>query len=113
MLKMLYFEFSVPLNVKSIKRNMAIKRLLLKIKTDNSNTVKVALSRAMCSSILLVDMGQMALGVQALGSIPRKSNRQGMGEVGVSLQFGGMTVNHGDFIYADNNGIIVSQKALI
>lgn len=59
------------------------------------------------------DMGQMALGVQALGSIPRKSNRQGMGEVGVSLQFGGMTVNHGDFIYADNNGIIVSQKALI
>jgi len=24
-----------------------------------------------------------------------------------------MTVNHGDFIYADNNGIIVSQKALI
>ena len=59
------------------------------------------------------DMGQMALGVQALGSIPRKSNRQGMGEVGVSLQFGGMTVNNGDFIYADNNGMIVSQKALI
>jgi hypothetical protein len=39
---------------------MAIKRLLLKIKTDNSNTVKLALSLAMCSSTLLVDMGQMA-----------------------------------------------------
>jgi regulator of ribonuclease activity A len=36
-----------------------------------------------------------------------------MGEVGVSLQFGSMTVNNGDFIYADNNGMIVSQKALI
>jgi hypothetical protein len=60
MLKMLYFEFSVPLKVKSIKRNMAINRLLLMIKAANNKTVNVALSRAMCSSILLVDMGQMA-----------------------------------------------------
>lgn len=59
------------------------------------------------------EMAKMSLGVQALGSIPRKSNRQGVGEVGVTLQFGGMTIEQGQFIYADNNGIIVSDKPLI
>lgn len=59
------------------------------------------------------DMANMPIGVQALGSIPRKSNRQGMGEVGVTLDFGGMTVKSGMYVYADNNGIIVSDKALI
>lgn len=58
------------------------------------------------------DMGQMAVGVQALGSIPRKSNRQGMGETGVEISFGGLVIRPGMYVYADNNGIIVSDKAL-
>jgi regulator of ribonuclease activity A len=33
--------------------------------------------------------------------------------VGVTLNFGGMTINNGDFVYADNNGMIVSKEALI
>ncbi|ELA08540.1 ribonuclease activity regulator protein RraA [Moraxella macacae 0408225] len=59
------------------------------------------------------ELANMTLGVQALGSIPRKSNRQGVGEIGVTLQFGGITIEQGQFIYADNNGIIVSNKPLI
>ena len=59
------------------------------------------------------DMGQMFIGVQALGSTPRKSNRQGAGEVGITLRFGGLTIKSGMFVYADNNGIIVSEQALI
>ncbi len=59
------------------------------------------------------DMAKMNIGVQALGSIPRKSNRQGIGEVDVEICFGGMTLRSGMFIYADNNGIIVSKTALI
>ena len=59
------------------------------------------------------DMGQMPIGVQALGAIPRKSNRKGVGDVGVTLNFGGITINNGDFVYADNNGMIVSKEALI
>ncbi len=59
------------------------------------------------------DMANMPLGVQALGSIPRKSNRQGVGDTDVTLHFGGMTIRSGMFVYADNNGIIVSDKALI
>ena len=53
------------------------------------------------------------IGVQALDAIPRKSNRKGVGDVGVTLNFGGITINNGDFVYADNNGIILSQKSLI
>lgn len=59
------------------------------------------------------DMANMPLGVQALGSIPRKSNRQGVGDTDVTLHFGDMTIRSGMFLYADNNGIIVSDKALI
>ena len=59
------------------------------------------------------DMGKMPIGVQALGAIPRKSNRKGVGDVGLTLNFGGMTINNGDFVYADNNGMIVSKEALI
>lgn len=59
------------------------------------------------------DMGKMNIGVQALGSIPRKSNRKGIGEVDIEISFGGMTLHSGMFIYADNNGIIVSEKPLI
>lgn len=58
-------------------------------------------------------MRQMELGVQALASIPQKSTRKGIGEVGVTLQFGGVTIRDGDYVYADNNGILVAAESLI
>lgn len=59
------------------------------------------------------DMGKMPIGVQALGSAPRKSNRKGVGESDIEISFGGLNIKSGMFVYADNNGIIVSDKALI
>lgn len=59
------------------------------------------------------DMAKMPIGVQALGSIPRKSNRQGVGTVDTEIQFGNMILQSGMYIYADNNGIIVSENALL
>lgn len=59
------------------------------------------------------DLAAMPIGVQALGSTPRKSNRQGVGETHVTLRFGGMSLASGMYVYADNNGIIVSDNALI
>lgn len=58
------------------------------------------------------DMGNMDVGVQALGSIPRKSTRKGVGETDLEIRFGGMVLNSGMYIYADNNGIIASDKPL-
>lgn len=52
------------------------------------------------------------LGVHALACIPQKSNRKGAGETDIQLNFGGVSIQTGDYIYADNNGIIVSKDAL-
>jgi regulator of ribonuclease activity A len=58
-------------------------------------------------------LAQLDLGVQALAAVPQKSNRKGAGETGLSLSFGGVTIQQGDYIYADNNGILVSNSSLI
>ncbi len=58
------------------------------------------------------DMAQMEIGVKALGSIPRKSTRRGEGQTDIAISFGDMTLNSGMYLYSDNNGIIVSEKAL-
>lgn len=49
------------------------------------------------------------LGVQALGSIPLKTERLGVGDVGLTVTFGGVTIAPGDFVYADANGVVVSS----
>ena len=55
----------------------------------------------------------MDLGVQALGTIPLKTERRGMGDVGVALRFAGADIHNGDYLYADNNGIIISPRSLL
>lgn len=57
-------------------------------------------------------LGELDLGVQALGCIPKKSTRKGVGETGVTLHFGGVSIDDGAYVYADNNGILVSNTAL-
>lgn len=58
------------------------------------------------------EIRKMDLGVQALRTIPIKSNRQGRGDLNIPVTFGGVTFNPGEFVYADNNGIIVANQAL-
>lgn len=58
------------------------------------------------------EIGKTNLGVQALRTIPIKSNRQGRGDLNVQITFGGVTFNPGEYVYADNNGIIVSAEPL-
>ncbi len=52
------------------------------------------------------------LGVQALGVVPRKTEKKGIGEMNVPVKFAGVQINQGMYIYADNNGIIVSEVEL-
>lgn len=60
----------------------------------------------------LEDIAGMDIGVMALGSIPRKTEKRGEGRTGVNLRFAGLNCQPGDFIYADKTGIIVSKEAL-
>lgn len=57
-------------------------------------------------------LAELELGVQALASIPLKSVRKGIGEVEIPVTFGGITFVPGEYVYADNNGVIVSSKSL-
>jgi len=57
-------------------------------------------------------IGQLDLGVQALATIPVKTEKRGIGDYLVPVTFGGVTFNPGEYVYADNNGVIVSSEAL-
>ena len=58
-------------------------------------------------------LAELDLGVHALASIPLKSVRKGVGETGLDVTFGGVTFPQGHYVYADNNGVIVSAKSLL
>jgi regulator of ribonuclease activity A len=57
-------------------------------------------------------IAELDLGVQALGSHPMKTEKRGLGDLNVEVTFGGVTFTPGEFVYADNNGIIASSQAL-
>jgi regulator of ribonuclease activity A len=56
------------------------------------------------------ELQEMELGVQALAITPRKSVRQGRGDLDIPVTFAGVTFHPGEYIYADNNGILVSDQ---
>ena len=57
-------------------------------------------------------LAQTDLGVQALGSHPMKTDKRNIGDLNVPVTFGGVTFKPGHYVYADNNGIIVSPEPL-
>ncbi|QEA39844.1 RraA family protein [Pistricoccus aurantiacus] len=58
-------------------------------------------------------LAETELGIQALSSHPRKSEKRGEGSRGMPVTFAGVTIDERHYIYADNNGIIVSTQALV
>lgn len=55
----------------------------------------------------------MEIGIRALDTHPLKSVKQGVGEADLTVTFGGVSFRPGDFLYADEDGIIVSESALV
>ncbi|MBR9912100.1 MAG: putative 4-hydroxy-4-methyl-2-oxoglutarate aldolase [Gammaproteobacteria bacterium] len=55
---------------------------------------------------------ELDLGVQALASIPLKTEKRGIGDLNVPVTFGGVTFTPGHYVYADNNGVIVAASPL-
>ena len=58
------------------------------------------------------ELEDMSIGIQAMAAIPVGANSQGIGEVDVPVNFGGVTFLPEDYLYADNTGVILSQKAI-
>ena len=59
------------------------------------------------------EIGQTNLGVQALGTCPIKTEKLGVGQRDIVIHMGGVDIAPGDYVYADNNGVIVSKRALL
>ena len=62
------------------------------------------------------DVGALAetpLGIQAMGAIPVKTDKRGIGDLDVPVTFGGVTFRPGAWVYADDNGVLVSDEALV
>jgi len=59
-----------------------------------------------------VALAQLAFGVKALGTNPRRSEKHGLGEAGVPVTFGSVTFAPGAWLYSDDDGILVSAAPL-
>ena len=60
-----------------------------------------------------VDIAGMDLGVKALATNPRRSVKEGRGEVDIELEFLGAVFRPGEYLYSDEDGILLSAKALL
>jgi regulator of ribonuclease activity A len=57
-------------------------------------------------------IGGMDIGVLALATHPQKTLKKNDGDVDVPVTFGGVTFHPGHWLYADEDGVIASDKAL-
>ncbi|MFC5187296.1 ribonuclease E activity regulator RraA [Actinomadura harenae] len=61
----------------------------------------------------VVRLRELDLGVKALGSNPRKSAKDGVGSLDVPVEFGGVRIASGDWLYSDEDGIVVATRDLL
>ncbi|XVE82072.1 hypothetical protein DITRI_Ditri15bG0117200 [Diplodiscus trichospermus] len=52
------------------------------------------------------------IGVRALASHPLKSNKKAVGDKHVTVRFAGTLIHDGEWLYADNDGILISKTEL-
>ena len=57
-------------------------------------------------------IAKMPLGVKALGTCPQRTDKRGEGLRDVPVRFAGVNFRHGDWLYADEDGLIVATRAL-
>ena len=60
-----------------------------------------------------VAISSLDIGIKALGTNPRRSVKKGMGERDVILNFADATFTPGDYLYADEDGILLSPVKLL
>lgn len=58
------------------------------------------------------ELRRMPIGVRALASIPVRTEKKGLGDVDVPVEFAGVSIEPGMWLYADETGIVVSEDKL-
>jgi regulator of ribonuclease activity A len=57
-------------------------------------------------------LASLDIGIKALGSNPWRSSKNGTGQVDVPIRFGSVQFRPGDWLYSDEDGILVSSQQL-
>ncbi len=58
------------------------------------------------------DVARVDIGVKALGTIPRKTVKRNQGVCDIPLRFADVQFNPGSYLYADEDGIVLSDTPL-
>ena len=59
-----------------------------------------------------VAINEMKIGIRALGVYPLKSIKNGVGDSSLIVNFSGVTFTPGEYLYADEDGVIVVKEQL-
>ena len=59
------------------------------------------------------ELNQVPIGIRALNTVPRRSEKNGIGEQGGTLVFAGATFERHYYLYADDDGILVAERDLL
>ena len=57
-------------------------------------------------------ISRIAVGVKAIGTNPRKSTKKGEGQRDIPVRFAEMEFRCGDYLYADQDGVLVADEKL-
>lgn len=59
------------------------------------------------------EINNMDIGIKALGTHPLKSVKKGVGEKSLPVNFACVEFRSGNYLYADEDGILVAQESLL
>ncbi len=59
------------------------------------------------------ELAMVPVGVKALHAVPRRSGKEGVGIRDVPVRFAGISLDPGEYLYADADGIIVAERELL
>jgi regulator of ribonuclease activity A len=59
------------------------------------------------------ELATQAVGIRALAAMPMPTEKRQQGQAGVAVQVQGVWVRPGDWLYADEDGVVVGTKALV
>ncbi|GGF10350.1 4-hydroxy-4-methyl-2-oxoglutarate aldolase [Halobacillus andaensis] len=82
------------------------------------NLAEIAARRGLAGIIIngyirdRMEVCEAGTGVIALGSIPLKSRKEGKGEENIAVEFGNVRWNPNDYVYVDEDGILVASEKL-
>jgi regulator of ribonuclease activity A len=60
----------------------------------------------------VAELRAAALGIKALALCPLRTDKRGLGDAGLPVMISGHLVQQGDWVYADEDGVLISAVAL-